>query len=111
MAKISFADRFADKVAKIVRSWTFIIGQLFFIAFWIGFKLWRPDLPFDDNSFNILRLVLTIEASFTGSILLMTQYRQSQKDRSIVYNDYILDTRIYKELSELRAELKKRSDI
>jgi len=98
-------------VAQIVRSWAFVGAQFVFIALWIGFNSWRPELAFDDKSFNILRLVLTIEASFTGSILLMTQNRQSKKDRKIVYSDYILDSHIYKEVRALREELKQQNSI
>jgi uncharacterized membrane protein len=104
--KATFGERFADRVARIVRSWTFIFVQLLFIAFWIIFNMKFPNLAFDDKSFNILRLVLTIEASFTGSILLMTQHRQSQKDRAIVYSDYVLDSKIYKKVKKLRKDLK-----
>lgn len=84
-----------------------MIGQLIFIAVWIGFNSSRPDLAWDNKSFDILRLILTIEASLTGSILLMTQHRQSQKDRAIIYNDYIIDCSIYKDVKEIRKQLDK----
>lgn len=95
-------QNFADWVAQIVRSWTFVICQIFFIAAWIVWVHVHPSTTIDNHSYDILRLILTIESSFVGSLLLMNQHHQSEKDRRIIYNDYILDHRIYKEIRDIR---------
>lgn len=94
-------QRVADIVSAIIRSWAFIICQMLFIAAWIIVNHHFPTIAFDNKSFDILRLVLTIESSFIGSVLLMAQHRQSEKDRKIIYSDYILDRQIYKEVKEM----------
>lgn len=100
--------KFADWVAKIVRSWAFVVCQILFIAGWIAWVHIHPGTAIDNHSYDILRLILTIESSFVGSLLLMNQHHQSEKDRRIIYNDYILDHRIYKEVRDIRAILDKK---
>jgi uncharacterized membrane protein len=97
----TLGQRVADTVSAIIRSWTFVICQMIFIAAWIIVNHHFPTIAFDNKSFDILRLVLTIESSFIGSVLLMAQHRQSEKDRKIIYSDYILDRQIYKEVREI----------
>lgn len=112
--KETFSQHFADFIAKTLRSWTFIICQISFIGIWIALKHFFPSWSFDDEGYNILRLVLTIEASFTGSILLMSHHRHSEADRKIMYNDYVLDYQMRQQLKEIQPlieEIHKRSDI
>lgn len=98
--KITLGQRFADRTAAIVRSWSFVIGQIVFIGLWLGLNYFHI-IGWDDKAFDGLRLVLTIESSFVGSILLMAQYRQAKHDRKIVYSDYLLDCQIYKEVKKI----------
>jgi len=99
---LTLGQRSADWVAQIVRSWFFVVCQIIFIAGWIWWVHHFPSTTLDNHSYDILRLILTIESSFIGSIILMSQHRQSERDRRIIYNDYILDHRIYKEVREIR---------
>jgi uncharacterized membrane protein len=110
----TLGQRFADCVANILRSWTFVLSQMIFIGAWIAFNSFFPNLSFDDKSFNILRLVLTIEASFTGSVLLMNHHRHSEIDLKIILNDYIINYQARQQIKEIRPmieEMHKRGDI
>ena len=100
--KPPIGNRVADIVAKVIRSWTFIIIQLVLIAAWMIITRFCPSIAWDNRSFDILRLVLAIEGSFIGSVLLMTAHRQSDIDRRVVYNDYCLELKIRQELKEMR---------
>lgn len=103
-------EKLDELLAKVVRSWNFIIFQFAFIVVWIGLNHNHPSWAWDDASYSLLRLVLTIESSFIGSILLMHQHRQSEKDRTVIYNDYILDLLIKKDLKEIKPLIKKIHD-
>lgn len=61
-----------------------------------------PSIAWDNKSYDVLRLVLAIEGSFVGSLLLMAQHRQASADRRIVYNDYVIDLQIRRQLKEIR---------
>ena len=97
----TLGQRLADSISAVIRSWTFVVCQMIFIGAWIVIANHFPALGLDDKSFDILRLVLTIESSFVGSILLMAQNRQSEKDRKMLYTDYILNRQTYKEMREI----------
>jgi uncharacterized membrane protein len=100
-------QHFADVVAGVIRSWFFVFTQMFFIGGWVLINHYLPFIAWDNKSFDILRLVLTIESSFIGSILLMNQHYQSEKDRKVVYSDYYIDLQIRQELREMRPLLEK----
>jgi uncharacterized membrane protein len=109
--KATLGQRFADSTAAVVRSWAFVLGQIIFIGLWLGLNYFHL-IGWDDKAFDGLRLILTIESSFVGSILLMAQHRRSKQDRKIVYSDYLLDCRIYKEVKKIHPlvdELNKRT--
>lgn len=107
--KILLGQRFADSVSAVIRSWAFVICQIIFIGLWIIIAHCFPLLGLDNKSFDILRLILTIESSFIGSVLLMAQHRQSEQDRKIIYSDYLLDCQIYKEVKEIHSLANKRN--
>lgn len=113
-SKETLNQHIVDFISRTLRSWTFIVCQMAFIGVWIALKHWFPAWSFDDSGFNILRLILTIEASFTGSVLLMSHHRHSEADRKIMYNDYVLDYQIRQQLKEIRPlieEMHKKADI
>lgn len=94
-------QRVVDIVSAVIRSWSFVFCQMIFIAAWIIINHQNPSIAFDDKSFDILRLVLTIESSFIGSVLLMAQHRQSEKDRKMLYTDYVINQQTYKEMRQI----------
>jgi uncharacterized membrane protein len=78
---------------------------MIFIGAWIIVNRSCPSIAWDNHSFDILRLALTIEGSFIGSILLMNQHYQAEKDRRVIYSDYVLDLQIRQQLKEMRPIL------
>jgi uncharacterized membrane protein len=112
--KITLGQKFADFIASIIRSWWFVLGQTIVIIGWIIINRYVLSIAWDDKSCLILRLVLTIESSFVGSILLMSQHYRSEKNTHIMYDDYQLDLEMSKEMKELRVlieSLHKHDDI
>ncbi len=75
-------ERVADKVATGIGSWWFLGIQSVFIAIWITLN----SIEFfthrwDVYPFILLNLAFTIQAAFTGPVLLLSGNRQAQKDR------------------------------
>lgn len=107
-------QNFIDVVSRVLRSWFFIIGQALFIGAWITVKHLAPHYNLDDDNFNLLKLILTIEASFALSILLKCHYRHTEINRKIMYNNYLLDYQMKNQLKELKPlikEIHERGDI
>ena len=91
-------ERIADAVAARVGSWPFIIVQSTLLAVWIlGNAFLIRDLlngkPFDPYPFILLNLMLSFQAAYTGPFVLMSQNRQSARDRDEAEHDYGVNRR------------------
>ena len=79
---ISVGERIADSAARLVGSWRFIIIQSILVVIWIGFNIWELGLGhFDPFPFVLLNLMFSVQAAYTGPVLLLAGNRQSLKDR------------------------------
>jgi uncharacterized membrane protein len=114
---LTFGQRLADKVADLNGSWAFI---LFLIGLSLGWAAINKSLPhpFDEYPFVFFNLLLAILVSLQGPLIVMSQNRQTLKDRAQAENDYRVNLKnelnIEKALSELaafRAETQKRLEI
>jgi uncharacterized membrane protein len=73
----------ADKVAQGLGSWPFIIGQTIAIAVWMTANVvlvWKSP-HWDPYPFILLNLIFSIQAAYTGPILLISNNRQDQLQR------------------------------
>lgn len=105
----TFGDRLADRVAAVGGSWGFIIGFGVVLFVWVlinsqafaalGF------LPFDRYPFIFLNLMLSMLAAIQAPIIMMSQNRQSAKDRIAARHDYEVNLRAQLELIRLSHKL------
>lgn len=78
----TLGERVADKVAGSIGSWWFLIIQSFVIAAWIGLNTFEFFThKWDVYPFILLNLAFTLQAAYTGPVLLLSGNRQAQKDR------------------------------
>jgi uncharacterized membrane protein/uncharacterized membrane protein YeaQ/YmgE (transglycosylase-associated protein family) len=103
-AQTTFGERVADQVARFGGSWTFI--GLFFIGMigWMAINQ-RSGRPFDPYPYILLNLVLSCLASLQAPVIMMSQNRQSAKDRLDAKNDYEVNVRAELEIMALHAKL------
>lgn len=99
----------AEWVASMVGSWRFIIIQSSIIAVWIILNLTGAFRTWDAYPFILLNLMLSLQAAYTAPMILMSQNRQAEKDRRILYGDYDLDESTNQALLETLALLKSMS--
>jgi CRP/FNR family cyclic AMP-dependent transcriptional regulator len=79
--RMTLGDRAADALAEFGGSWKFIGVCLVLIAAWIAFNTYVLIGGFDPKPFAMLNLVLAVIAGLQAPIIMMSQNRQSQKDR------------------------------
>lgn len=78
----TLGERVADKAASGIGSWWFLGIQSVFIAIWISLNTFEfLTHKWDIYPFILLNLAFTIQAAFTGPVLLLSGNRQAQKDR------------------------------
>ncbi len=104
----SAGDRLADKVAQFGGSWTFIIlfGCVLFV--WIGGNALAVRTGFaalDPYPFIFLNLILSMLAAVQAPIIMMSQNRQSEKDRAAANNDYDVNLKAELEIMQLHEKL------
>jgi uncharacterized membrane protein len=83
--RLTFGQRIADHIAKFGGSWTFIGAFCFFMALWMGIG---HGLRFDVFPFIFLNLMLSTVAALQAPVIMMSQNRQSFKDKLLATNDY-----------------------
>ncbi len=90
----------ADRVAETVGSWRFIIIQSVVLSIWIALNLVTFISHWDPYPFILLNLVLSFQAAYAAPIIMMSQNRQSEIDRSHAEHDYRINVK-----AELEIEL------
>lgn len=113
--QLTFGQRMADAIAKFGGSWTFIILFLAVLLTWMGvntFYLAGPRHPFDPYPFILLNLVLSTIAALQAPIIMMSQNRQTAKDRMDIAENYKISLkteleiiRLHQKLDELTSQL------
>jgi len=109
----TFGQRAADWTSKWIGSWAFIIFFLIVLAAWIYVNLnfiiqYNLGTPWDPYPFILLNLVLSCVAAIQAPIILMSQNRQTQRDRIKAENDYKINKKAEKEIQEIKELLMKK---
>ncbi|KAI8833755.1 hypothetical protein BC829DRAFT_448628 [Chytridium lagenaria] len=89
----TFGEKAADIVARFGGSWKFIGCLLGFLGLWMGLNLILSKVgssPWDEFPFILLNLFLSSVAALQAPVIMMSQNRQAQLDRSV--NDYVSRT-------------------
>jgi uncharacterized membrane protein len=92
--KATFGDRVADRVAEVAGSWAFILSFLGVLGMWmvvngVTVSKWLMNKePFDPFPFIFFNLLLSIVAALQGPVIMMSQNRQSIKDRAQAETDF-----------------------
>jgi uncharacterized membrane protein len=77
----TFGEMLADKIAAGIGSWTFLIVQTCAVLAWLLFNIYGWVNRWDPFPFILLNLLFSVQAAYTGPVLLLAGNRQSQKDR------------------------------
>ena len=104
----TFGERLADKISAGIGSWTFLIGQGVIIVLWIlaniGLLLIHGWDPFP---FILLNLMFSIQAAYTGPVLLLAGNRQAQHDRLRLEHTSEVNERSEKRTLEILEEIER----
>jgi CRP/FNR family transcriptional regulator, cyclic AMP receptor protein len=106
-AQLTLADRAADVIAEFGGSWKFIFTAIGFLIVWVVMNtVLLSQKPFDKYPFILLNLVLNMIFALQAPIIMMSQNRQSHKDRLRADLDYQLNLKNELELNEIVERLK-----
>ncbi len=110
----TFGQRASDKLTKWAGSWTFILLFFLFIGVWIFFNGYyiiqvKRGVPFDPFPYILLNLALSCLAAIQAPIILMSQNRQTQRDRLKADYDYRINRKAEQEIRQVINLLKNRN--
>jgi len=105
-ARRTFADRAADIIAEFGGSWKFIIAAVLFFNVWVLINTWLlANSSFDPYPYLLLSTAINMIAVLQAPIILMSQNRQSHKDRLRAEIDYQINLRNELALNEIIERL------
>jgi uncharacterized membrane protein len=129
---LTWSQRLADKVAELNGSWAFILMLIGLTCIWclvnvpavavrVGLASRAADgsaVSFDPYPYILYNLVLAILVSLQGPLIVMSQNRQSAKDRAKADVDFRVNLKnelgiekMLAELGAMRAETNKRLEV
>ncbi|MBI2771806.1 MAG: DUF1003 domain-containing protein [Burkholderiales bacterium] len=73
LARRTTADRVASVIARFCGSMTFVVLHVIFFTAWIGYNALPAFKPFDPYPFTFLTLVVSLEAIFLSTFILISQ--------------------------------------
>src|SRR5260370_28515002 len=100
-------NRVADALANLIGSWKFIIFQTAIFVVWvIANTLWLLEAyKFDPYPFILFNLFMSAEAAYASPLILMSQNRQTERDRHHAEMDYETNLAAKEEIETVLREL------
>jgi uncharacterized membrane protein len=107
--RLTFGQRLADRVAAFGGSWPFIILFGLVMVSWVVLNSyllarWKGQ-AFDPYPYILLNLVLSMLAAIQAPVIMMSQNRQSVKDRIDAAHDYEVNLKAELEIMSLHRKM------
>ncbi len=104
--KRNFGEKAADVITEFGGSWTFIIIFGMVVVVWIALNLYGLIVGvWDPYPFILLNLGLSLLAAIQAPIILMSQNRQMQRDRTKAERDYRINRKAEREIEDMQEDL------
>ncbi len=103
----------ADGIARLAASRNFLLFHVVWFSFWVGYNLLSGlDVitvvePFDPFPFGLLTMVVSLEAIFLSIFVMVSQNRQSERDRLRTDLDYQVNVKAQTEIMEITQTLER----
>jgi uncharacterized membrane protein len=107
----TFGERMADNVAGAIGTWRFLILQGLIIVAWIAANLiLLLNHGWDPYPFILLNLMFSIQAAYTGPVLLLAGNRSAQHDRLRLEHTAAVEEAATRVTLEILKEIEKNTE-
>ena len=106
--QLTLGQRMADRISAFGGSWLFILLFLGVLISWMllnSLLLVEPGQAFDPYPYILLNLVLSTLAALQAPIIMMSQNRQTAKDRLAMTESYKVSLKMELEIQRLHQRL------
>jgi uncharacterized membrane protein len=104
-AQLTFGQRIADTVAATMGSWSFIIVQSVILTVWIILNVIAWISHWDPYPFILLNLALSFQAAYAAPFIMISQNRQTERDRHQAEEDFRTNIEAEQRIEELQRQL------
>jgi uncharacterized membrane protein len=109
--KQTLADRIGSDFARLIGSWVFVLAQVGLMIVWVILNAVASLAHWDAYPYQLLNLVLSLEAALWASLVLMALNRMYDRDRLRAQHDYELDVKTEEETKALMNHLMHQDEI
>lgn len=102
----SRSDRVADQISAFTGTMRFVVLHALLFAAWILLNVVGQRYRWDPYPFNFLTLLVSLEAIFLSTFVLIVQNREAKRSDLRAQLDYEVNLKAEQEVRELKAELK-----
>ena len=102
---LTLEQKVADRIAVFGGSWTFISVFLIFVLAWIVLNVWLLINPIDPFPFILLNVFLSLVAALQAPIIMMSQNRLAERDRTYKMYEFKINTKAEIEIQGLHQRI------
>ena len=104
-SNLTIGQRASDKMTSFLGSWAFIILFGVFLLSWMTVNIIAYQFRWDPYPFILLNLCLSCLAAIQAPIIMMSQNRQTQRDRITAKYDYAVNRKAEREIQDMKKDL------
>lgn len=102
----TFGERVADAMARFGGSWAFLFIFASVLTIWIALNThFLLSRPFDPYPYILLNLILSMLAAIQAPVIMMSQNRQTARDRLDAAHDYQVNLKAELEIRQMQEKL------
>ncbi|GEM_PF-1106334 len=103
--KRTFGQKFSERASNVLGSWKYLIFQTLFILVWIALNHSGIFGKWDEYPFIFLNFALSVMAAYTAPVILMSQNRESDRDRKRSIVDLATDRSSERKIKDVQKTL------
>jgi uncharacterized membrane protein len=103
--KLTGSDKLAIKIAKFTGNMSFVWWHAFVFVLWILLNLISFERSWDPYPFNLLTMVVSLEAIFLSTFVLIAENREAKRNEIREELDYQVNVKAEKEIQELQQKI------
>lgn len=105
--KVTTSERIANRIAAFTGNMAFVWWHTGLFILWIGLNLVAKEHAFDPYPFNFLTMVVSLEAIFLSTFVLIAENREAKRNEIREQLDYEVNVKAEKEIQEIKRTLTK----
>ncbi len=104
--KLNWQDKLADRITGFVGSMGFVYFHILWFVAWVALNVLAERNQWDPYPFNFLTMMVSLEAIFLSTFVLISQNREAQQADVRAQLDFEINTKAEKEIEEILRRLK-----